>query len=67
LANLAGLIATFYITALLFVVVVLGLVARAAGLSLFALLMEKLERACRGGKRRSISTNCARPSTATAS
>jgi len=38
LANLAGLIATFYATALLFVIVVLGLVARAAGFSLFALL-----------------------------
>ena len=38
LANLAGLIATFYATALIFVVVILGLVARAAGFSLFALL-----------------------------
>ena len=38
LANLAGLIATFYVTALLFVVVVLGLVARAAGFSLFGLV-----------------------------
>ena len=31
LANLAALIATFYVTSLLFVIVVLGLVARAAG------------------------------------
>jgi aerobic C4-dicarboxylate transport protein len=38
LANLAGLIATFYVTSLLFVVVVLGLVARAAGFSLFGLI-----------------------------
>lgn len=38
LANLAGLIATFYVTSLLFVIVVLGLVARAAGFSLFGLL-----------------------------
>ena len=38
LADLAGLIATFYLTSLLFVVVVLGLVARAAGFSLFGLV-----------------------------
>ncbi len=38
LANLAGLIATFYLTSLLFVVVVLGLVARAAGFSLLGLV-----------------------------
>ncbi len=38
LGNLAGLIATFYITSLLFVVVVLGLVAWAAGFSLFGLV-----------------------------
>ena len=38
LANLATLIATFYVTALLFVVVVLGLVARAAGFSLLGLV-----------------------------
>jgi aerobic C4-dicarboxylate transport protein len=38
LANLAGLVASFYVTALLFVAVVLGLVARLAGFSLFALL-----------------------------
>lgn len=38
LANLAGLIATFYLTALLFVILVLGLVARAAGFSLLALV-----------------------------
>lgn len=38
LANLAGLIAAFYVTSLLFVIVVLGLVARAAGFSLFGLL-----------------------------
>ncbi|WP_414712866.1 dicarboxylate/amino acid:cation symporter [Sphingomonas sp.] len=38
LANLASLVATFYITAALFVFVVLGLVARAAGFSLWKLL-----------------------------
>ena len=38
LANLAGLIATFYVTSLLFVIVVLGLVARAAGFSLLGLV-----------------------------
>jgi aerobic C4-dicarboxylate transport protein len=38
LANLALLIATFYGTSLLFVLVVLGLVARAAGFSIFALI-----------------------------
>jgi aerobic C4-dicarboxylate transport protein len=38
LGNLAGLIATFYVTSLLFVVVVLGLVCRAAGFSLFGLI-----------------------------
>ncbi len=38
LANLAGLILTFYATSLIFVVVVLGLVARAAGFSLFGLI-----------------------------
>ena len=38
LGNLAGLIATFYLTSLLFVVVVLGLVCRAAGFSLFGLI-----------------------------
>jgi len=38
LVNLAALIVTFYVTALLFVVVVLGLVARAAGFSLFGLV-----------------------------
>jgi aerobic C4-dicarboxylate transport protein len=38
LGNLAGLIATFYLTSLLFVVVVLGLVCRAAGFSLFGLV-----------------------------
>jgi aerobic C4-dicarboxylate transport protein len=37
-ANLAMLIATFYITAILFVVVVLGAVARYNGFSIFALL-----------------------------
>jgi aerobic C4-dicarboxylate transport protein len=35
LGNLAGLIATFYLTSLLFVVVVLGLIARLAGFSIF--------------------------------
>jgi aerobic C4-dicarboxylate transport protein len=38
LANLAALIATFYATSLLFVVVVLGLIARLAGFSIFALI-----------------------------
>jgi aerobic C4-dicarboxylate transport protein len=38
LSNLAGLIATFYLTSLLFVLVVLGLVCRAAGFSLFGLI-----------------------------
>jgi aerobic C4-dicarboxylate transport protein len=38
LGNLAGLIATFYLTSLLFVAVVLGLVCRAAGFSLFGLI-----------------------------
>ena len=38
LTSLAGLIATFYVTALLFVVIVLGLVARAAGFSLLGLI-----------------------------
>ncbi len=35
LGNLLGLIATFYVTAILFVVVVLGFVARMAGFSIF--------------------------------
>jgi aerobic C4-dicarboxylate transport protein len=38
LGNLAELIVTFYATALLFVLVVLGLIARAAGFSIFALI-----------------------------
>jgi aerobic C4-dicarboxylate transport protein len=38
IANLAALVATFYVTSLLFVLVVLGLVARAAGFSIFALI-----------------------------
>ena len=38
LANLAALVATFYATALLFVILVLGLIARIAGFSIFALL-----------------------------
>jgi len=38
LANLAALVATFYATALIFVIVVLGLIARAAGFSLLALV-----------------------------
>jgi aerobic C4-dicarboxylate transport protein len=38
LANLAALIAAFYATSLLFVVVILGLIARAARFSLFGLL-----------------------------
>jgi aerobic C4-dicarboxylate transport protein len=35
LGNLAGLIVTFYFTSIVFVVVVLGLIARAAGFSIF--------------------------------
>ncbi len=35
LGNLAGLVATFYVTSLIFVVVVLGIVARIAGFSIF--------------------------------
>jgi aerobic C4-dicarboxylate transport protein len=38
LANLAELILTFYATSLLFVIVVLGLIARAAGFSIFGLI-----------------------------
>ena len=38
LANLAELVALFYITSLLFVIVVLGTVARFAGFSIFALI-----------------------------
>ena len=38
LVNLGGLVATFYLTSLLFVFVVLGLVARAAGFSIFKLI-----------------------------
>jgi len=38
LANLAALIVTFYATSLLFVIVVLGAIARAAGFSLFGLI-----------------------------
>ncbi len=38
LANLAALVGTFYLTSLLFVVVVLGIVARLAGFSIFALI-----------------------------
>ncbi|KLE33864.1 dicarboxylate/amino acid:cation symporter [Aurantiacibacter luteus] len=38
LASLAALIATFYLTSILFVVVVLGVVARLAGFSIFALI-----------------------------
>ncbi|MBY0344297.1 MAG: dicarboxylate/amino acid:cation symporter [Sphingomonadales bacterium] len=38
LANLAALVATFYLTSLLFVVVVLGLVGWAGGFSIFALI-----------------------------
>ncbi|WP_428685879.1 dicarboxylate/amino acid:cation symporter [Sphingopyxis sp.] len=38
LANLAGLLATFYITSLLFVVVVLGITAKLAGFSIFKLI-----------------------------
>lgn len=38
LGNLAGLIATFYITAFLFIVVVLGIIARIVGFSIFKFL-----------------------------
>jgi len=38
IANLAALVATFYVTSLLFVIIVLGLVARAAGFSIFTLI-----------------------------
>ena len=38
LANLAVLILTFYATALAFILIVLGLIARAAGFSIFALI-----------------------------
>ena len=38
LANLAMLVGTFYLTSLLFVIVVLGIVARATGFSIFALI-----------------------------
>jgi len=38
LANLAALVATFYLTSLLFVLVVLGLVARACGFSILKLI-----------------------------
>jgi aerobic C4-dicarboxylate transport protein len=38
LGNLAGLIATFYLTAIIFVLVVLGLIARVAGFSIFKFL-----------------------------
>lgn len=38
LANLAGLVATFYLTSLLFVLVVLGAVARACGFSILKLI-----------------------------
>lgn len=38
LVNLAALVATFYLTSLLFVIVVLGLVARIAGFSIFSMI-----------------------------
>lgn len=38
IANLAALVATFYLTALIFVLGILGLVARAAGFSIFRLI-----------------------------
>ncbi|MCP9221562.1 dicarboxylate/amino acid:cation symporter [Erythrobacter sp. LQ02-29] len=38
LAQLAGLVATFYLTSLLFVIVVMGAIAWAAGFSIFALI-----------------------------
>ena len=39
LANLAALIATFYLTAALFVVIILGVIARLAGFSIFRLIV----------------------------
>ncbi len=38
LANLAGLVATFYLTSLIFVLVILGTVARLSGFSIFKLI-----------------------------
>lgn len=38
LANLAGLVATFYLTSIIFVIGVLGIVARLAGFSIFKLI-----------------------------
>jgi aerobic C4-dicarboxylate transport protein len=38
IANLAGLVATFYLTSILFVVVILGVVARLNGFSIFRLI-----------------------------
>ena len=38
LGNLVGLVATFYVTALAFVIVVLGIIARLAGFNIFKLL-----------------------------
>ena len=38
IANLAALVGTFYLTSVLFVIVVLGLVARGAGFSIFTLI-----------------------------
>ena len=38
LGNLAGLIATFYLTSLIFVLIVLGVIARVAGFSIFRFL-----------------------------
>ena len=38
LANLAGLVAVFYLTSLLFVLIVLGLIARAAGFNILRLI-----------------------------
>ena len=39
LANLAALVATFYLTAALFVVIILGVIARLAGFSIFRLIV----------------------------
>ncbi len=38
IANLAALVATFYLTSILFVIIVLGLVGRGAGFSIFTLI-----------------------------
>lgn len=46
LASLAALVGTFYLTSLLFVIVVLGVVARLAGFSIFALIKYLRKNCC---------------------